>query len=37
MLVFCFAGRAHAEQLKARFGGESLDPEDRPKCPGSKR
>jgi len=35
MNVFCFAERAHAEQFLARFGGEFIDPKDRPKWPGS--
>jgi len=29
--------RAHAERLQARFGGEFIDPKDRPKWPGSAR
>ena len=29
--VFCFAERAHAEQFRERFGGEFIDPKDRPK------
>ena len=37
MNVFCFAERAHAEQFQARFGGEFIDPKNRPKRPGSKR
>jgi hypothetical protein len=37
MNVFCFADRAHAEQFHARFGGEFIDPKDRPKWPGSRR
>ena len=37
MLVFCFAERDHAEQFRARFGGEFIDPKSRPKWPGSKR
>jgi hypothetical protein len=37
MNVFCFAERLHAEQLQARFGGEFIDPNDRPKWPGSRR
>jgi len=37
MTVFCFAERAHAEQFCARFGGDFLDPKDRPKWPGTKR
>ena len=35
--VFCFAGREDAEQFRDRFGGEFIDPKDRPKWPGSKR
>jgi hypothetical protein len=34
--VFCFAERADAEQFQLRFGGEFIDPKDRPKWPGSK-
>jgi hypothetical protein len=34
--VFCFAERAHAEQFQARFGGEVIDPKDRPKWPGRR-
>jgi hypothetical protein len=34
--VFCFAERAHAEQFRERFGGEFIDPKDRPKWPGSR-
>ena len=30
-IVFCFADRAHAEQFFERFGGEFIDPKDRPK------
>ena len=33
MIVFCFAERVHAEQFQARFGGEFIDPKDRPKWP----
>jgi uncharacterized protein CbrC (UPF0167 family) len=36
MNVFCFADRAHAEQFQARFGGEFIDPRDRPKWPGMR-
>jgi hypothetical protein len=36
-VVFCFADRSHAEQFKERFGGELIDPKDRPKWPGSRR
>jgi hypothetical protein len=37
MLVFCFAERVHAEQFRDRFGGEFIDPKDRPKWPGINR
>jgi hypothetical protein len=37
MNVFCFAKREHAERFRERFGGEFLDPKDRPKWAGSKR
>jgi hypothetical protein len=37
MNVFCFAQREHAERFQARFGGEFIDPKDRPKRPGTKR
>ena len=37
MNVFCFAERSHAEQFQQRFGGEFIDPKDRPKWPGSSR
>jgi hypothetical protein len=37
MTAFCFADREHAEQLQARFGGDFLDPKDRPKWRGTKR
>jgi hypothetical protein len=37
MNIFCFAERAHAEQFRERFGGEFIDPKDRPKWPGSRR
>jgi hypothetical protein len=33
MLVFCFAERAHAGQFRDRFGGELIDPNDRPSGP----
>ena len=36
MNVFCFAEREHAEQLRERFGGEFIDPRDRPKWPGTR-
>jgi hypothetical protein len=31
--VFCFAEREHAEQFRNKFGGEIIDPKDRPKWP----
>ena len=37
MNVFCFAEREDAEKFQRRFGGEFIDPKDRPKWPGSKR
>jgi hypothetical protein len=37
MTVFCFADRRHADQFQNRFGGEFIDPKNRPKWPGSKR
>ena len=33
---FCFADRAHAGKFQARFGGEFVDPQDRPKWPGRR-
>lgn len=33
MLVFCFAERPHAEQFQTRFGGEFIDPTERPTWP----
>jgi hypothetical protein len=33
MHVFCFAQRAHAEQFQERFGGEFVNPKDRPRWP----
>lgn len=35
-LAFCFGVRADAEEFKARFGGELIDPKTRPRWPGSK-
>jgi hypothetical protein len=32
--VFCFAKREDAELFQVRFGGEFIDPKDRPKWPG---
>jgi hypothetical protein len=37
MTVFCFAKREHAEQFRDRFGGDFLDPKDRPKWPGIRQ
>ena len=37
MNVFCFAEREHAEQFRERFGGEFIDPMNRPKWPGTRR
>jgi len=37
MNVFCFAERSHAEQFQNRFGGEFIDPKDRPPWPGASR
>ena len=37
MNIFGFAEREHAEQFRDRFGGEFIDPKDRPKWPGSRR
>lgn len=31
--VWCFAEAAHAEAFRARFGGEIMDPKDRPRWP----
>ena len=36
MNVFCFAKREDAERFRERFGGEFLDPQHRPKWPGSR-
>lgn len=30
-VVFCFADSEHAKRFRARFGGESIDPEDQPR------
>jgi len=32
--VWCFAVKADAEKFQARFGGEMIDPKNRPKWPG---
>jgi hypothetical protein len=37
VIVFCFAERAHAAVFCDRFGGETIDPKDRPKWPGVRR
>jgi hypothetical protein len=37
MAVFCFAQRDHAEKFRGRFGGDLLDPKDRPKWPASAK
>jgi hypothetical protein len=37
MIVFCFAERDHTEKFREHFGGELIDPIDRPKWPGSHR
>jgi hypothetical protein len=34
--VFCFAEREHAETFQRQFGGEFIDPEDRPRWPGRR-
>jgi hypothetical protein len=31
--VFCFAEKEHADRFHARFGGEIIDPKDRPRWP----
>jgi hypothetical protein len=36
MNVFCFAEREHAARFHERFGGEIIDPQSRPKWPGSR-
>ena len=36
MNVFCFTERADAEQFQTRFGGEFINPKDRPKWPGRR-
>ena len=35
--VFCFADRADAEKFQHRFGGEFIDPKDRPRWPGASK
>jgi hypothetical protein len=37
MNIFRFAKREHAEQFCERFGGEFIDPKDRPNWPGPCR
>ena len=34
--VFCFAEREHAERFQRQFGGEFIDPKDRPRWPGGR-
>ena len=34
--VFCFREREHAELFHAHFGGEFIDPRDRPRWPSRK-
>jgi hypothetical protein len=36
-VVLCFAERAHGERFRERFGGEFIDPKNRPKWPGGGR
>jgi hypothetical protein len=36
MNVFCFAQHAHAERFQARFGGDFIDPKDRPRWLGRR-
>lgn len=35
--VWCFSTQQDAEKFQARFGGEFLDPKDRPRWPGKPR
>jgi hypothetical protein len=35
--VHCFADREHAERFSGRFGGEIINPKDRPRWPGTGR
>ncbi|MDO9381698.1 MAG: hypothetical protein Q7T86_02445 [Hyphomicrobiaceae bacterium] len=35
--VFCFAEREHAERFQQRFGGEIMDPKDRPRWPAKNK
>lgn len=35
--VFCFAEREHAERFQHQFGGEFIDPKDRPRWPGRRK
>jgi hypothetical protein len=37
MTVFCLAERDHAQRFHERFGGEFIEPKNRPKWPGSHR
>jgi hypothetical protein len=34
--VFCFAQREDAQAFQVRFGGEFIDPKDRPRWPGRR-
>lgn len=36
-VVFCFADPEHADLFKARFGGEAIEPKDRPRRGGNAR
>jgi hypothetical protein len=36
MNVFCFADREHAQRFASEFGGEIIDPKDRPRWPNRK-
>jgi hypothetical protein len=35
-ICFCFAEREHSQLFQHRFGGEFIDPMNRPKWPGSR-
>jgi hypothetical protein len=35
-ICFCFAEREHSQLFQHRFGGEFIDPANRPKWPGSR-
>ena len=36
-ISFCFAEREHAERFQKQFGGEFIDPKDRPRWPGASK